>query len=581
MAETVQVKKRARGVSATVVKGEPKKASTASTALVDPWSVTAIDTATGIIEPPYNFVGLMSLKDNSSELKSNIDAMATNVAGFGWRLARLDHTKPKTGEEPDPTFEMQVREEKERLTNLLRYIDYDGRSLTRLRRVWQDEMETTGNVFLEVIRDRAKRATNWQKLPTFTMRLTVQDAEPQLVKEVQQIHRGNRSKLRIVNRYKRFRRFVQASVNVIGFVSQGASHSQTEPQLVWFKEYGDPRTMDSRTGAFVEPGSIASEFEANEILHSKLEHPSTPYGVVRWIGALIPLLGVRTSEEINYSTFTNNNIPSLALMVSGGSLSEGSIARVKEFVASHVQGSDNYSKVLILEAESYEDDMGDPANVRMDIKPLTREQHTDALFQNYDVRSTEKVRQSFRLPPIYVGRSEEYTRATAEVSRKIGDEQIFNPDRMDEDHEINRFLVQEFGVLYHEFRTNTPNVTNDQDLIKILNSSEKTGAMTPRIAHSIIEDVFGRDLPIPQNVGLDTPYSLQMAEAVKNMADPTEPGQQFTAIKRDYDQVLFHASAALDNGEDVESVADALLDYARTNDLDLNEIIRALQQQDY
>jgi hypothetical protein len=57
--------------------------------------------------------------------------------------------------------------------------------------------------------------------------------------------------------------------------------------------------------------------------------------------------------------------------------------------------------------------------------------------------------------------------------------------------------------------------------------------MTPRIARMVLEDILGRELPpFPDDFRPDLPFSLAMAEAVKNQADVTEPGQQLTALKR-------------------------------------------------
>jgi capsid portal protein len=265
----------------------------------------------------------------------------------------------------------------------------------------------------------------------------------------------------------------------------------------------------------------------------KLYSPRSPYGLPRFIGNLLSIFGDRAAEEINWVTFKNNNIPSMAIAVSNGQLTQGTIDRIQSFVESQIQGSDNYSKFLIIEAEPSGEDTGeDGGQVKIDIRPLTKEQHTDALFQTYSNNNHDKIRRAFRLPPIFVGQAADYSRSTAESSRRLADEQVFGPERTEFDEVVNRLLFPEMGVIYHKFKSNTPNTTDNTQLVKILGGSEKTGGMTPRIARFMLEDILGIDLPdFAPKFPADIPFSLTMAEAVKNQAQPTEPGQQVTALK--------------------------------------------------
>lgn len=557
---------------AVVVKAEGGANDAPSKAIVDPWEFIHIEMSQGIIHPPFDFLSLQSIYEMSSELQSNIDAMRTNIAGFGWRLKRLAHTLPPMGEEPDQLLELQVMQEKQELEAFLTYIDYDDESFTKLRSRWREDEEITGNAFFEIIRDLSGEPANWRFMPAYTMRTTMMHSDVVPVIQKQRMIRNGHSVIRYVRKQKRFRKFVQAKVN--GPFGYSSRSIDAQPTMVWFKQYGDPRTMDWRTGDFVDdPTQLEPQFHATEIAHIKNDTSRSVYGIPRWIGALVPLLGVRSAEEINFATFKNNNIPSLAVLVSGGTMTEGSINRISQFVESAIQGDDNYSKILILEAEGIEDDMGDMANVRMSIQPLTKEQHTDALFVNYDQRSREKIRQSFRLPPIYVGRSEDYTRSTADVSRRIADEQVFNPERMEEDHFMNRFMLQEFDMVFHEFVTNTPNITNDEDIVRVIASAEKTGGMTPRVAHSMLEDILGRELPMPHGIDLDTPFSLQMAEAVKNEAMPNEVGQQVTALKS---TIANRVAKALQMGASPEDVLEVLVESGASVGLTAKDVFRVL-----
>jgi capsid portal protein len=251
----------------------------------------------------------------------------------------------------------------------------------------------------------------------------------------------------------------------------------------------------------------------------------------RFIGNWLGIVGDRAAEETNYITFNNNNIPSMFVAVSNGQLTDGTIGRIESFVESQIQGNDNFSKFLVLEAEGFAEGE-DGGQIKLEVKPLTKEQHTDAMFQNYSDNNRDSIRRSFRLPPILVGRAEDYTRATADASVKLADEQVFAPARGIVDQFINRRLFPEMKFVYHKFRSNSPDTTDDTELVNLLSSAEKTGGMSPNIARVILEDVLGRELgPVSPEIDGDIPFSLQMAEAVKNEADPTEPGQQVTALK--------------------------------------------------
>ena len=53
---------------------------------------------------------------------------------------------------------------------------------------------------------------------------------------------------------------------------------------------------------------------ATELLHFALHSPRSPYGVPRWIGNLLSVLGSRQMEEVNYLYFSNKSVPPLALL---------------------------------------------------------------------------------------------------------------------------------------------------------------------------------------------------------------------------------------------------------------------------
>ena len=479
-----------------------------------------------VLIPPFDLLTLTMLNEQSSELGPCIDAMVANIDGFGHRfLSRIK----KDSEKPDEELDKTVQTEKVRLENFFAYACLSD-SFRSFRKRLRKDLESCGNAWFEVIRGPSGDIQGFNHLPCYQMRLGVADAVATLVDmPVLEMQQDNSIEVKTIKAWRRFRRHCQSRISCFKNV-QVSSGFETR----WFKDFGDPRTFDNTSGREVKDAELAKMSEsskASEAIHMKLYCSRSPYGLPRFIGNLLAIFGDRSSEEINYITFKNNNISSMAMLVSNGQLTSATISRISEFVESQIQGSDNYSKFLIVEAESaFEGEDSNP--VKIDIKPLTKEQHSDELFQQYSKNNQDKIRRAFRLPPILVGRADDYTRATADTSRRLADEQVFAPERDDFDDMLNRIIFPAMGIKYHKYHSNSPNTTDNSELVSILAGAERTGGMTPRIARMILEDVLSIELPdFPTDFPQDLPFSMTMAEAVKNQAQPTEVGQQVTALK--------------------------------------------------
>jgi len=478
------------------------------------------------IEPPFDMLTLAMLGEHNAELNQCVEAMEVNIEGFGHRF--VPRVKAPDGEQLPKKLGNLVNRERVRLINFFEYATQE--SFKMFRRKLRKDLEFTGNCYFEVIRNAAGRIQGFTHIPSYQMRMGRLEEEPRLVdRKVLELQEDNSVKVITIQEWRRFRPYIQSKV-----IHRRNLSALGGWKLRWFKDFGDPKIYDNRTGQEAD-GTLEPKYRANEIIHTRIYSPRTSYGLPRYIGNLLSIFGDRAAEEVNFITFRNNNIPSMVVAVSNGQLTEGTVQRIESFVESQIQGSDNYSKFLILEAEGLMEGE-DGGNIKMEIKPLTKEQHKDALFQNYSGNNRDQVRRAYRLPPIFVGRSDDYTRATAESSRVLADEQIFAPERDEVDELFNRIIFPEMEIVYHKYKSNSPNTTDNPQLVKILAGAEKTGGMTPRIARTILEDILSADLPdFPADFPADTPFSLTMAEAVKNKAEPNEPGQQVTALKRLWD----------------------------------------------
>lgn len=451
-----------------------------------------------IIRPPYDLNKFMALVEESNVLQECLDAMSVNVGGFGYVFRpRLMPDNAKK------SFEKDIVREKIELHLFWESVCTDF-SFVEARKRMRRDMESVGNGYFEVIPTMDdKRVAELQHIQGHSIRLGILSDEAQEF-SFYRVNPAKNWEIEIVKRKKRFRNFVQVD--------------QSGKKLVWFKEWRDPRKMSKSTGRYEgEKGQapITKEDEATALAHFKIYNGRSPYGVPRFAGRFPSIEGSRRSEEINYFTMGSNMVPSCFICVEDGELTDETIERLQELLETGIGEDMNYSKFVLLEAETtIEDPMpGTSGKARIRVEPMTKIQPKDQLFQEYDKNNQNKIRQAWRIPPIFIGRADDYTRATADASRRIGDEQVFAPEREAVDWFANQ-LNMSMGARFHLFKTKTPNITDNNELVKAMGIAEKSGGMTPRRANVLLEDIFDGTIgPLPKGIDPDIPYSLQFAWA--------------------------------------------------------------------
>lgn len=391
-----------------------------------------------IIPPPYNPMSLAQIEE-ISDLGPAIEAMATNIDGFGHEFVEPEWRKGANKDDP------AAQKEKERLKRFFNYCNSD-QNFTMLRMELRHDLEGTTGAFMEVVRDMKGDPSELYRLPAHTVRITKQDDN--WTRFTQRI-RGEDGEYHEVTRRKKFRRYVQ--------ILNGN-------KKVYFKEFGDPRVISSYDGTVVS----RSIRPATEVIMFKRPGGIGPYSIPRWIGQLIGIMGNRKAEEVNYLYFDNKGIPPAAIMVSGGSLTKQSLEVIKDLYERELKGVANFHRVLILEAipHSASAIAGEKMSpVRIEIQPLTHFQEKDALFREYRKDNADNLRASFRLAPLYVGKSTDYTRATAKESTRVMEEQVFEPERRIFDYIINRTLLTDLEIKCWLFRSLGAKTSDDAAIV--------------------------------------------------------------------------------------------------------------------
>ena len=482
---------------------DPKKLS---------WSLDA-----KLIPPPYNQLRLTQLEEDSTALREPVDAMATNIEGFGFFFR-----KRPMSEEFAKQNKKEIDKEKRRLNALFKVICVDE-SLTSCRKKTRRSEELTGNGYWEIVRGINKSVEQIVHLPSHEFVLSQLDEEftTYPVKTID----PETFEIKEVDRKKRFRRIVQVD--------------KAGKALVWFKEYGDNRIISKTTGEVeTEEKPVKVDDRASEVVHFKKHSDRSPYGIPTWIGRYKNVESSIQAEEINFFSM-QNYLPSAWILLENGELTEGSVQRLEDLVSGNIASDPNFTKYIILEAESGDSPEMIPGTTgvpKITIVPFHKERVTDQMYKDLDKDNRAKVVQSWRIPNIFLGRDTSYTKANLVTSRQMGDEQVFGPERDDGDFFMNR-LVLDKGIesRFHEFKTRTPNVTDNRELVAMVAASEKSGAVTPRVARAILEDVFEAPLgDLPKLINPDVPYSLQFAQA-QNAQLPPEPEKKERSGEFEFD----------------------------------------------
>lgn len=504
-------------------------------------AIAAVGLGEGVIEPPYDPAALCLLLEHSNSLRPNIDAYATNIDGFGHKLeAAIDFdaddadqrvaesiflervaARERTELDDDASLEPTddeiaarrkelgrlARVERARLQSFFESCTFDH-SFVDLRRMTRQDLEVTGNAYWECLRDARGRLARLVYVPSHTVRLLPLDRDPT---DVEDRVRVSPVSLQPMQVRRRLRRFVQIEGDA----------------RVYFKSFGDPRVISRKTGAAFESVEALKRADltdgpATELLHFAIHSSRSPYGVPRWIGTLLSVLGSRSMEEVNHSYFDNKSVPPLAVLVSGGTLSPTSIPRIESHIEENIKGKDNFHKILIIEAEPSK--KGDGSRTRVDIKPLTSAQQQDALFQDYDSRNIDKVGSSFRVPALLRGDSKDFNRSVADAQLIFAEDQVFAPERDSFDHVMNRRILADMGIRFWSFRSQTP-VTRDPERLTVsIEKLVRVGVLTPEEGRALAEDVFNTELRKLPDEWVKQPITLTLASIQTGLRDAEREG---------------------------------------------------------
>lgn len=406
------------------------------------------------ITQPYDMRGLRTMVSESTILPQCTRAYRNNIPGYGIGI----RYKVDADETPEMAAEFT------RATDIIALLNMDMDT----KEVFEDIVEAReiyGISYLEVIRNIGGEVSQIEFIKDTPSITKTQPLEP--YQEVSFWYNG-----RIEKRPKKFMKYRQ----------------QTGGKTVYFKEFGDKRVMDKRTGLYVDALDI--EYQANEILEFAIG--TEPYGEVRWMGQTLSVDGMRKAEFLNNNYFRNGRHTPLMIMIKGGTLTDESFAKLQDYI-NGIKGEEGQHAFIILETESTDNSLEFEGTTQpsIEVKDLASILQQDELFQAYMDNGRKKVQSAFLLPDLYVGYTSDFNRATSQTAMEVTEKQVFQPERKSLAWVINNKLLSEFGFKYVEAYFLEPDINNPDDLVKILQICNTAGGLTPNKAKQIVYEALG------------------------------------------------------------------------------------------
>lgn len=470
---------------------------------------TAFSTA-GALEPPLPPDFFVEALRISNILRQNIEAYATNIDGFGHHfdtvidfdsddaLHLVEHKlRQELGpEQMDETgmeglIENRIKRYKGEATfenimldSFFKYAAH-GTSFVKLRRLTRGDLELIGWGGWEVLRNKRGEVAKFKRVPAYTLRLMPADLHPTRI--IEQQRRGAPWNMEEVPVWYNFRRFVHYQ----GGARRGG-------QVVYFKDFLDPRVVSRETGRYYETvqeltfGEGDHAKPANELIYFCIDSMDSPYGEPRWIGNLLSVLGSRSSEEVNFLFFRNKSIPPLVLTISGGKFKKGDADAIEKKIEKKLHGGPKkFHKIFVITAST---DPQSTTQPKIEFKPLTDAIFKDALFQNYDDANRNKVSESFLIPPLLRGVTKDFNRATAQAALQFAEGQVFQGQRSDFDWLMNyrvmpALVIDGEPVKYHEFVSNGPPLRDPETVVSMVEKLVKANVMVPAEARRELASV--------------------------------------------------------------------------------------------
>jgi PBSX family phage portal protein len=433
------------------------------------------------LPPTYDLTRLESLVQSNNVLANCIDAMIANVDGTGYDIipaGELESGRRRGDGDHQEFTNREAADEQIRKVEQFFEETWPGQSFSTLRRQLRRDQEVTGNAYIEVLRNPAGKMMFLRRIAPAEIRLC-KLCDP-VETNVRLDRDGQEISVRVGLRYRRYAQVLAE-------------------KLVYFKEFGVDADLHKGTGDWAKEGNrLPANDRATEIIHLKMkDDPVSGYGLPRWINQIPSVIGSRRAEEHNLEFFHSGGVPPVLIAVSGGELAPEAVERLEQLMSSE---SKNKTRAAVIEAFSSDGTLESSSNVKLQVERFGSEQQQDSMFENYDKRCEERIRSAFRLPSMFVGRSDDMNFATAFASYQVAEAQVFHTERAEFDEVVNTKIMPEIGGKGLVFRSRPLAVKNSEVQMAALEMATASKAISNEQLIDALNEVSNLQLKLMEGV---------------------------------------------------------------------------------
>lgn len=296
----------------------------------------------------------------------------------------------------------------------------------------------------------------------------------------------------------------------------------TNGQYVWYKEYGDWRAMDAKTGKYsngnrhtpptrlgepgqYRPGSISRNGQhALEVMHWATSFPGmAPYGLSGWHSELTATRAAYEHVKLVFD-YLKSGLHSIILAAASKPFEHAAAESALKTVDELGRGRKGLGKLILLSlvpdadnqtgraqaASAFAHMEGSAERGRIILQEISTKLPSELLGDIMSEALTLRLSHAERIPGILIGRSDEYTFATAAAAWKVVNRLRFMPHHKTREAFFDRLLI-EMGVRHWQIRVSSPEWEEQEPISVLAEAIGKLGGVSVNKALTLLNKALG------------------------------------------------------------------------------------------